>query len=292
MFLNTRLLSGSPVTVLIGLVFVAGMPAGAALQARVPAVVAGAAVHLPWSKCGRKRLQLSRNGRGSRLRVLRQPKTNVSSLQSLRLAAGGHPAEVLRVNDGDTFEARVHVWPGMQVTTKVRLRGIDAAEFTRAMRGGSIGSRRAARDALPRMLAEGGVTIGRIDFDKYGGRVVASAATRKTPDISDALLKTGLVRAYDGGRREGGAGGRRVFDHSSLRGLRGGAEAGQSNPDIAPCRHRWIASSRVALLAMKYQTPTPISCASLRSLSRSTLPTASRGRDKTASGAKVSGDTN
>jgi len=52
------------------------------------------------------------------------------------------------------------------------------------------------------MLSEGGVTIGRIDFDKYGGRVVASVATRGTPDISDALLKAGVVRAYDGGRRE------------------------------------------------------------------------------------------
>ena len=75
------------------------------------------------------------------------------------------------------------------------------------MRGGS-----SARDApramrCQRMLAEGGVTIGRIDFDKYGGRVVASAATRKTPDVSDALLKTGLVRAYDGGRRDGWCGG-------------------------------------------------------------------------------------
>jgi endonuclease YncB( thermonuclease family) len=123
------------------------------------------------------------------------------SLQDLRLAAGGHPAEVLRVNDGDTFEARVHVWPGMQVTTKVRLRGIDAAEF-RAQCAEEARLAGAARDALARMLAEGGVTIGRIDFDKYGGRVVANAATRSTPDISEALLKTGLVRAYDGGRRE------------------------------------------------------------------------------------------
>ena len=51
------------------------------------------------------------------------------------------------------------------------------------------------------MLA-GNEGIGRIDFDKYGGRVVANAATRATPDISEALLKTGLVRPYDGGRRE------------------------------------------------------------------------------------------
>lgn len=127
-------------------------------------------------------------------------------MQALRLAAGGHPAEVLRVNDGDTFEARVHVWPGMQVTTKVRLRGIDAAEF-RAQCAEEYRLATAARDALARLLAEGGVTIGRIDFDKYGGRVVANAATRSTPDISDALLKTGLVRVYDGGRREGWCGG-------------------------------------------------------------------------------------
>ena len=29
--------------------------------------------------------------------------------------AATHPAEVLRVIDGDTFEARVHVWPGLDV---------------------------------------------------------------------------------------------------------------------------------------------------------------------------------
>lgn len=92
------------------------------------------------------------------------------------------------------------------MTTKVRLRGIDAAEF-RSQCAEEVRLASAARDALARMLAEGGVTIGRIDFDKYGGRVVASAATRNTPDVSDALLKTGLVRAYDGGRRDGWCGG-------------------------------------------------------------------------------------
>jgi endonuclease YncB( thermonuclease family) len=40
-----------------------------------------------------------------------------------------HPAQLLRVLDGDTFEARVHVWPGIDITTKVRLRGIDAPEL-------------------------------------------------------------------------------------------------------------------------------------------------------------------
>jgi len=183
MFLHTRQVSGPAGIVLIGLVFVAGMAAGAALQPGFRPVVA-APPSIP----------------AARAEPAPRP-IQKASLQELRFAAGGHPAEVLRVNDGDTFEARVHVWPGMQVTTKVRLRGIDAAEF-RAQCAEEYRLATAARDALSRLLAEGGVTIGRIDFDKYGGRVVANAATRTTPDISEALLKTGYVRAYDGGRRE------------------------------------------------------------------------------------------
>jgi endonuclease YncB( thermonuclease family) len=35
----------------------------------------------------------------------------------------GHSAEVVRVLDGDTFEARERIWPGMDVTTRARLRG-------------------------------------------------------------------------------------------------------------------------------------------------------------------------
>jgi hypothetical protein len=38
-------------------------------------------------------------------------------------AVGAHPAEVLRVLDGDTFEARVRVWPGLEVTTKIQQGG-------------------------------------------------------------------------------------------------------------------------------------------------------------------------
>ncbi|MFN3348925.1 thermonuclease family protein [Pseudorhodoplanes sp.] len=190
MFLRARLPSGPPVAVLIGLVFVAGMAAGAALQSRS----SGAA------------LVVARPAAEAASAPADRSDQTASALENLRLAAGGHPADVLRVNDGDTFEARVHVWPGMQVTTRVRLRGIDAAEF-RARCAEEYRLAVAARDALSRLLADGGVTIGRIDFDKYGGRVVANAATRTTPDVSEALLKTGLVRPYDGGRRESWCGG-------------------------------------------------------------------------------------
>jgi endonuclease YncB( thermonuclease family) len=40
-----------------------------------------------------------------------------------------HPVDIIRTIDGDTFEARVHLWPGLEMTTKVRLRGIDAPEL-------------------------------------------------------------------------------------------------------------------------------------------------------------------
>src|SRR3954447_12149191 len=36
-----------------------------------------------------------------------------------------HPVDVIRTIDGDTFLARVHLSPGVELTTRVRLRGID-----------------------------------------------------------------------------------------------------------------------------------------------------------------------
>jgi endonuclease YncB( thermonuclease family) len=114
--------------------------------------------------------------------------------------AMAYPAEVLRIIDGDTFAARVRVWPGLDVETKVRLRGIDAAEL-HARCAEEFAKAEAARAALQAILAEGDVTISRIGVDKYGGRVDAAAATRTTADVSAAMLAGGFARAYDGGRR-------------------------------------------------------------------------------------------
>jgi endonuclease YncB( thermonuclease family) len=113
----------------------------------------------------------------------------------------GHPALVLRVIDGDTFEARVRVWPGMDVTTKVRLRGIDAPEM-RARCDEERAKALAARETLAEMLDEGSVAITGVRQDKYGGRVDAAVSTAGTSDVADALLARGLVRAYAGRRRQ------------------------------------------------------------------------------------------
>jgi endonuclease YncB( thermonuclease family) len=113
-----------------------------------------------------------------------------------------YPADVLRVIDGDTFEARVRVWPGLDVDTKVRLRGIDAAEL-HARCADELAKAQAARTALETILAEGDVTVSQVGIDKYGGRVDAVASTRNTADVSVAMLSGGWARAYDGGRRAG-----------------------------------------------------------------------------------------
>ena len=111
-----------------------------------------------------------------------------------------YPAEVLRVIDGDTFEARVRVWPGLDVDTHVRLRGIDAAEL-HARCADELAKAQAARAALQSMLDQGGVTVARVGVDKYGGRVDAMVATRATADVSAAMLQGGWARAYNGRKR-------------------------------------------------------------------------------------------
>ena len=111
-----------------------------------------------------------------------------------------YPIDVIRIIDGDTFEARVRVWPGLDVDTSVRLRGIDAAEL-HARCADELARAQSAKTALATILADGGVTISRVGVDKYGGRVDATVATRNTADVSAALLNGGFARAYDGGKR-------------------------------------------------------------------------------------------
>lgn len=116
------------------------------------------------------------------------------------MVPGGHPADLLRVIDGDTLEAQVHVWPGMTITTRVRLRGIDAPEL-RARCGREQVAAQAARDALAKLTADGRLLVSQIGPDKYGGRVVAAVATARGEDVAAALLQAGLVRRYGGGHR-------------------------------------------------------------------------------------------
>jgi len=79
-----------------------------------------------------------------------------------------HPVDVIRTIDGDTFEARVHLSPGLDPTSRVRLRGIDAPEL-KASCPQELQMAEAASDALRGLLGEGEVAIFNIGPDKYSG---------------------------------------------------------------------------------------------------------------------------
>jgi endonuclease YncB( thermonuclease family) len=117
-------------------------------------------------------------------------------------SAARHPVDVVRTIDGDTFEARVHLEPGLDLNTRVRLRGIDAPEL-KASCAQELRMAEAATGALRALLGEGDVRIFNIGPDKYAGRVVAEVATRRTGNVSTAMLAAGHARSYGGGHRNG-----------------------------------------------------------------------------------------
>ncbi len=123
--------------------------------------------------------------------------------------AGPYPVRVVAVVDGDTFVARVAVWLGQEVVTRVRLRGVDAPE----MNGRCEAESRLAREAkqvLGEFLASGAVFLRDIGTGKYAGRVIARAYVAGRPggllnekplEAGAMLLAGGYARPYRGGRR-------------------------------------------------------------------------------------------
>ena len=114
------------------------------------------------------------------------------------------PVDVVRTVDGDTFLARVHQPNGRDLVARVRLRGIDAPEMKASCQD-ELDKAEAASDALRNLLGQGGVTIFNLGQDKYG-RVLADVATKRTANVSAALIAGGYVRSYNGGHRDGWCG--------------------------------------------------------------------------------------
>jgi endonuclease YncB( thermonuclease family) len=86
--------------------------------------------------------------------------------------------------------------------TRVRLRGIDAPEL-KASCAQELQMAEAASAALRALLGEGDVRIFNIGPDKYDGRVVADVTTRRSGNVSTAMLAAGHARSYGGGHRSG-----------------------------------------------------------------------------------------
>lgn len=118
---------------------------------------------------------------------------------------GPYAAQVMEVLDGDTVRMRVSIWIGQDITTLVRIRGIDTPErsskclLEREKAG-------LATDYLEHTLSGKTVTLHNIGQGKYAGRIVADINIHegeKSVSIYDMMIKQDYVRSYDGGKRTG-----------------------------------------------------------------------------------------
>lgn len=130
-------------------------------------------------------------------------------MRRMRLA-GPYRAQVLHIVDGDTFVARIPVWLGQDIVTRVRLRGIDTPEMNGRCRK-EVEKAGEARQVLREFLASGRVSLRDIGTGKYAGRVIARAYVRvpgegAAQDAGAMLLAGGYARPYSGGRRRGWCG--------------------------------------------------------------------------------------
>lgn len=125
--------------------------------------------------------------------------------QAAERLPGPFVARVVDVIDGDTLSVEVPVWLGVEIATKVRLRGIDTPELHGRCRHEKELAAAARRYLADRTTAE--VRLTDVGGDKYYGRVEADAATMPGgQDLGEAMLASGLARPYDGGKRGGWCG--------------------------------------------------------------------------------------
>lgn len=111
-------------------------------------------------------------------------------------------ARVLRVVDGDTIAVRARIWLRQEVETTVRVAGLDTPEKN----GRCEAEREMARKAqafVEARLAEGMVVLRDIEFEKYGGRVLARVSTPVGDDLGRMVIDARLGRAYDGRAKAG-----------------------------------------------------------------------------------------
>ena len=125
--------------------------------------------------------------------------------QARDLLPGPIPAQVLRVIDGDTLEVRARIWLGQDVTTLLRLAGIDAPE----LRGACADESALAAEATSFVIQALGpgdsppnVALFDVTDGKYAGRVVARVVVTGGRDLGAALIEARLARPYDGGARQ------------------------------------------------------------------------------------------
>lgn len=109
------------------------------------------------------------------------------------IAANSYPVEVVEVLDGDTFKARVEIWPDVFVFTSVRVLGVNAPEWFHPDCPNEKVLALKAKADLEDLLKKP-AKISKVKIDKFGGRI--DALINAGVDVSTELLKKGIVVKY------------------------------------------------------------------------------------------------
>jgi endonuclease YncB( thermonuclease family) len=107
------------------------------------------------------------------------------------------------VIDGDTFEARVGIWPDLQAVVSVRIRGWDAPEYHRPACEAERMQGALARAQLEELLPENQrVELTNVSADAFSGRVLAEVdrvAEERSFSLAVLLERRGAVVPWEDG---------------------------------------------------------------------------------------------
>ncbi|WP_025899124.1 thermonuclease family protein [Sneathiella glossodoripedis] len=130
-----------------------------------------------------------------------------------RVFEGPYPAEIYYITDGDTFFARVHIWPGLNSDVSIRINGIDTPETWRPKCEGEEIAGKAATEFLMKLFDSpyrgavldkpmAKVELRNVKQGKFAGRILADVFYNGK-NVAQQLLQSGHARPYDGGTRTG-----------------------------------------------------------------------------------------
>ncbi|MCH9845482.1 MAG: thermonuclease family protein [Alphaproteobacteria bacterium] len=109
-------------------------------------------------------------------------------------------AEIIRIIDGDTFEANIAIFPKQIVTNRIRLRHIDAPE----LKGACHNEKQLANNAktyLQKILPMGSaIRLNDVSYDSFG-RVLATVSHQTYGDIGALLMQQNLAIPYQRGKK-------------------------------------------------------------------------------------------
>jgi len=114
---------------------------------------------------------------------------------------GPYTAHLNRVIDGDTVVLDVAIWPDLTERISVRLDGVNAPETHTHILCEKIAGQKAKQFTEQWMNSAGQLTLSDVMLGKFAGRVLGRISNG-VEDLGDALLRAGLARPYDGGKRQ------------------------------------------------------------------------------------------